>query len=47
MSILHVGHIRSSLQSRFEKLIDLSDLPKVPAEELQNFFLTSLSRQPL
>jgi hypothetical protein len=40
MSILHVGHIRSSLQGRFEKLIDLSDLPKVSPEERQNFFLT-------
>lgn len=40
MSIIHVGHIRNSVLSRFGKLIDLSDVQHVPTEQLEKFRLT-------
>jgi hypothetical protein len=40
MSVVHVGHIKSALQNRFHNLIDLSDVSKLPPDQVGNFFLT-------
>jgi hypothetical protein len=40
MSIIHVGHIRNSLATRFGTLVDLSDVAHVPAGPLEAFRLT-------
>jgi hypothetical protein len=41
MSIVHVGHIKSTLQKRFQGLVDLSDVSKqATPEQLTHFFLT-------
>jgi AIPR protein len=41
MGTLHIGHIKAALKSRFENLIDLSDLSaSVSATDRENFFLT-------
>ncbi len=41
MSIVHVGHIKSTLQKRFHGLIDLSDVSKHGSpDQVTQFFLT-------
>lgn len=40
MSIIHVGHIRNNLATRFGGLVDLSDVEHVPAGPLEAFRLT-------
>ena len=40
MAVLHIGHIKAALRKRFDGLIDLSDVPNVKRDDLENFFLT-------
>jgi hypothetical protein len=40
MSIIHVNHIKSAIQNRFENLIDLSDVASQAPEQKANFLLT-------
>jgi hypothetical protein len=40
MSIIHVGHIKNSLVTRFGALVDLSDVVQTTADQLEAFRLT-------
>ena len=40
MSIIHVGHIRNNLLTRFGALVDLTDVAQVPPDQLDAFRLT-------
>jgi hypothetical protein len=40
MSLIHVGHIKSTLLSRFDGYIDLSDVASAPADQKEKILLT-------
>jgi hypothetical protein len=40
MSVIHVGHIKTSILARFGGLVDLSDVEQVPPEQKELFRLT-------
>lgn len=40
MSVIHVGHIRTSLLGRFGGIVDLSDVEQVPPDQKESFRLT-------
>jgi hypothetical protein len=39
MSIVHVGHIKNTVLTRFGSLVDLSDVQRVSKEQLESLYL--------